>query len=199
MKKNYKTKNSVYKTRKKTDDKKVIKLFLTIGILVLLCVNLYLVIQKILLPKSKEQKQISKTQNVNNNDNNIENFEKISSEQNQLELLKKGTERDRIEYYCGQFFRYIENKNYEKAYQILYPDFRQKYFPTIEEFKKYVIKVYPKILAINYDDFDRQGNIYVTTVLIDDGLAKDNSKQFSQRIVVQENDYNNFVLSFQVI
>lgn len=153
---------------------------------------------KILVPKSKEQLE-SKQNQVQQNEIETNESDKISSEQNQLELLKKGTERDRIEYYCGQFFKNIENKNYENAYKVLYPEFKQQYFPTIEDFKKYVQKTYPSVLAINYDDFDRQGDIYITTVLVDNALAKDNSKQFSQRIVVQESDYNKYVLSFQVI
>lgn len=198
MKKKTNNKTKIYKTRRKHSNINVTKLSLTIAILILLCLNLYLVIQKILVPKSKEQLE-SKQNQVQQNEIETNESDKISSEQNQLEFLKKGTERDRIEYYCGQFFKNIENKNYEKAYQVLYPEFKQQYFPTIEDFKKYVQKTYPSVLAINYDDFDRQGDIYITTVLVDNALAKDNSKQFSQRIVVQESDYNKYVLSFQVI
>jgi len=198
VKKKTNNKTKIYKTRKKHSNINVTKLSLTIAILILLCLNLYLVIQKILVPKSKEQLE-SKQNQVQQNEIETNESDKISSEQNQLELLKKGTERDRIEYYCGQFFKNIENKNYERAYQVLYPEFKQQYFPTIEDFEKYVQKTYPSVLAINYDDFDRQGDIYITTVLVDNALAKDNSKQFSQRIVVQESDYNKYVLSFQVI
>ncbi len=193
-----KSNNKTFKTRKKKSSVNVRKLSLTIAILFLVCLNLYLVIQKILVPKSKEQTILKQNQSQEIQ-NEKKEYDKINSEQNQLELLKKGTERDRIEYYCGQFFKNIENKNYENAYQVLYPEFKKQYFPTLEDFKKYVIKTYPSVLAVNYDDFDRQGDIYITTVLIDNALAKDKSKQFSQRIIVQESDYNKYVLSFQVI
>lgn len=187
-------KSSGYKAKKQQKKLDVSSLCITIIILILICVNLVLVIQKILIPKSKQQnnQQEATQQNSTTSEN-------ITSEDYQLLLLKEGTERDRIEYYCGQFFKFIESKNYTKAYELLYPEFKQQYFPTIEDFTKYAQKTYPSILAINYDDFDRQGDIYITTVIIDDALATDKSKQFSQRIVVQESDYNKYVLSFQVI
>lgn len=175
---------------------------LTVIILILLIIGIVLVLvcKNYLIPKrAKEQK----LKEIDNRIENIVNSTKTTSDTTsadyQLSLLKQGTERDRIEYYCGQFFKYIENKNYAKAYEILYPEFKQQYFPTIEEFTKYVQKIYPSVLVINYDDFDRQGDIYITTVIVDDAFATDKTKQFSQRIIVQESDYNKYVLSFQVI
>lgn len=200
LKKTNSNKRNVYKSKKKQSNIQISELIITILILILLCVNLVLVIKKVMIPDSNQQKQIqqSQQQEIEQSKQGL-NESDITSEDYQLSLLKEGTERDRIEYYCGQFFKFIENKNYTKAYELLYPEFKQQYFPTIEEFTKYIQKTYPSILAINYDDFDRQGNIYITTVLVDDALATDKSKQFSQRIVVQESDYNKYVLSFQVI
>lgn len=185
-------------TRMSIKKNRVLNIVLLIVTLICVSINIVLLLNKFLIPR-RESEVIYKEKLNKKMQLNKTNSDNISSEQNQLELLKKGTERDRIEYYCGQFFKNIENKNYEKAYQVLYPEFKQQYFPTIEDFKKYVQKTYPSVLAINYDDFDRQGDIYITTVLVDNALAKDNSKQFSQRIVVQESDYNKYVLSFQVI
>lgn len=185
-------------TRMSIKKNRVLNIVLLIVTLICVSINIVLLLNKFLIPR-RESEVIYKEKLNKKMQLNKTNSDKISSEQNQLELLKKGTERDRIEYYCGQFFKNIENKNYENAYKVLYPEFKQQYFPTIEDFKKYVQKTYPSVLAINYDDFDRQGDIYITTVLVDNALAKDKSKQFSQRIVVQESDYNKYVLSFQVI
>lgn len=185
-------------TRMSIKKNRVLNIVLLIVTLICVSINIVLLLNKFLIPR-RESEVIYKEKLNKKMQLNKTNSDNVSSEQNQLELLKKGTERDRIEYYCGQFFKNIENKNYERAYQVLYPEFKQQYFPTIEDFEKYVQKTYPSVLAINYDDFDRQGDIYITTVLVDNALAKDNSKQFSQRIVVQESDYNKYVLSFQVI
>jgi hypothetical protein len=185
-------------TRMSIKKNRVLNIVLLIVTLICVSINIVLLLNKFLIPR-RESEVIYKEKLNKKMQLNKTNSDNVSSEQNQLEFLKKGTERDRIEYYCGQFFKNIENKNYERAYQVLYPEFKQQYFPTIEDFEKYVQKTYPSVLAINYDDFDRQGDIYITTVLVDNALAKDNSKQFSQRIVVQESDYNKYVLSFQVI
>ena len=51
----------------------------------------------------------------------------------------------------------------------------------------------------SYNDIDRQGYIYVLTItVINPDVDKTEAKK-SQRIVVKENNFNDFVLSFQVI
>lgn len=185
----YKTKNVKYKIH-------VSELLITIGILVLICVNIVLVINNILTPRLEQEKQ-QKIEQMK--EEQSQQQETVTSEEYQLSLLKQGTERDRMEYYCGQFIKYIEKKNYTKAYELLYSEFKQQYFPTIEEFTTYVQKTYPSTMVVKYDDIDRQGDIYILTLKIDDAFATDASNQFTQRIVVQESDYNKYVLSFQVI
>ena len=107
-------------------------------------------------------------------------------------------ERDRIEYYCGEYIKKIEEKDYESAYNLLYPEFKEKYFPILDKYKEYIEKTYPKDFALEYDDITRQGKLYVLRLKVLDVLGnKENEK--IQRIVILENDYNNFVLSFQVI
>lgn len=185
----YKTKNVKYKIH-------VSELLITIGILVLICVNIVLVINNILTPRLEQEKQQKIEQKK---EEQSQQQETVTSEEYQLSLLKQGTERDRMEYYCGQFIKYIEKKNYTKAYELLYSEFKQQYFPTIEEFTTYVQKTYPSTMVVKYDDIDRQGDIYILTLKIDYAFATDASNQFTQRIVVQESDYNKYVLSFQVI
>lgn len=107
-------------------------------------------------------------------------------------------ERDRMEYYCGEYFKHIEKKEYEAAYNLLYPEFKESYFPTLERYEDYVKKTYPSNWALDYEDITRQGDIYVLKLNVLDVLgSKENEK--SQRIVIKENNYNNFSISFQVI
>lgn len=113
------------------------------------------------------------------------------------ELSTKG-ERDRMEYYCGEYFKHIEKEEYDAAYNMLYTEFKLNYFPTVEEFEEYVKKTYPSSWALEYDDITRQGNIYVLRLKIYDVLGSKEDEKI-QRIVIKENNYNDFVLSFQVI
>ena len=107
-------------------------------------------------------------------------------------------ERDRIEYYCGEYFKHLENKEFDKAYDLLYPEFKNKYFPTLEEYKAYIERTYPADYAFIYDDISRQGDIYVLRLKICDVLGSRENEKI-QRVVIRENNYNDFVLSFQVI
>ena len=115
-----------------------------------------------------------------------------------VKYLSKLGERDRMEYYCGEYFKHIEKKEYEAAYNLLYPEFKESYFPTLERYEEYVKKTYPSNWALDYEDITRQGDIYVLKLNVLDVLgSKENEK--SQRIVIKENNYNNFSISFQVI
>lgn len=192
-------KKNIQKTYKRKKEKKLSKrtIILLIITLVCICINISLIIENILTPKLENEEALEQKEQLK--EQQKQNQETATSEEYQLSLLKQGTERDRMEYYCGQFVKYIEKKNYTKAYELLYPEFKQQYFPTIEDFTTYAQKTYPSVMVVTYDDIDRQGDIYIVTLLIDDAFATDKSNQFSQRIVLQESDYNKYVLSFQVI
>ncbi len=127
--------------------------------------------------------------------------EQIQVAKTDEEIIKKLStqgEWDRMDYYCGVYFKHLAEKEYESAYNLLYSEFKEKYFPTLETFREYVEKTYPNDFSWVDDDITRQGNIYVLKVkLLDTKGTKDNEK--SQRIVLKENNYNDFVISFQVI
>ena len=108
-------------------------------------------------------------------------------------------ERDRMEYYFGKFLEKIENEEYEKAYGFLYQDFKNTYFPTLEDFTKYVQKTFSEMSDIEHENIERNGDVYVLWIRVGDVLnAKPNEKK-PMNIVIKENDYNDFVMSFSVI
>ena len=90
------------------------------------------------------------------------------------------------------------DEKYTEAYYLLYPEFREKYFKTQEEFRDYAKKTYPRSTGFSYNDIERQGSIYVLVITVIDTNKKIGEEK-SQRIVIQENDFNDFVLSFQVL
>lgn len=130
-----------------------------------------------------------------------ENKTTVAVPKNDEELVKKLAtmgERDRMEYYCGEYFKHIEKQEYEAAYNMLYDEFKKNYFPSLEKYEEYVKKTYPESWVLEYDDISRQGNIYVLRLKVGDAFgSKDDVKV--QRVVIQENNYNNFIMSFQVI
>lgn len=118
-------------------------------------------------------------------------------EQEREKLAEMG-ERDRMEYYVSEFINSIEKENYEEAYNLLYSDFKTNYFPTLEVFKEYVSTKFPKFIAIEHTNIERNGDIYVLWTNFSDSLgSKDSSVEM--KFVIKEYDLNDFKMSFSVI
>lgn len=90
-----------------------------------------------------------------------------------------------------------EEKNYEKAYNLLYEEYRNNYFPTLEEFEKYVKQKYPDFMSVEYNDMSRQGEYYILTVNIYNLLTNEIIEK-EQKYIIKENNFLDYVLSFQV-
>ena len=119
--------------------------------------------------------------------------------ENIISNLQDRNERERMEYYFGEFLRYIENKEYDKAYTLLYDDFKANYFPTIEDFKQYASKMFSEMMDIKHENIERNGDVYVLWITINDAINGKPSDKKNMNIVIKENDYNDFVISFSVI
>ena len=53
--------------------------------------------------------------------------------------------------------------------------------------------------VLEYDDIDRYNNIYVIRLKILDYNSSPSDEPKVQRVVIRENDYNDYVVSFQVV
>lgn len=115
-----------------------------------------------------------------------------------LEKLNGMQERDRMEYYFSSFIKSIENKDYEKAYDMLYDEFKKNYFPDLNSFEEYAKKTFPKMATIEHTNIERSGETYVLFINISDALSPaDTTKEMN--VVIKENALNDFVMSFSVI
>ena len=106
-------------------------------------------------------------------------------------------ERNRCQTYIGEFLSWIEEGNYDKAYNVLNSDFRTNYFPSVDDFKAYVLSHFPKNSSLVYEDITRQAPYYIVTVTMNDDMDS-SFTALKQRFVVKENGNNNFEISFQV-
>ncbi len=176
------------------------KNFLNIkNILIIIVVLLLIIINIVLYMKYDELNKFNIQGNVIVTEENVTSKNNIQVNDDILTELKSMSERERMEFYFSEFMDYIENGKYQEAYNLLYPDFKDNYFKTLDDFKKYVNKTYPEFVSFSYNDIERQGNIYVLMItVINPDLNKSEAKK-SQRIVIKENNFNDFVLSFQVI
>lgn len=115
----------------------------------------------------------------------------------EFNTLSTMNERDRIEYYVSSFAKAIETEEYEKAYTMLYDDFKKNYFPTLSSFEEYAKNKLPKVISLDHTNFERNGDYYILWITMSDPLGG-KSSQTEMNFVVKENDLNDFVMSFSV-
>ena len=137
------------------------------------------------------------------NDENYENMteEEIAEAQEDefdTERLEELEERDRMEYYFGKFLSYIEDEQYEKAYDMLYSEFKKNYFPTLEEFTEYAEKTFSDMSSIRHENIERNGDVYVLWIYVSDALNGKPGEETEMNFVIRENDYNDVEVSFSV-
>ena len=113
--------------------------------------------------------------------------------------LKNMTEKKRMQTYFSKYLSYMEEGKYEQAYNLLYDEFKQNYFPTIEEYIEYVEKTYPKMLLVNYENMERQGKYFIIDTTITGVNEQGETARIEQKFIVYEKDYNDFMMSFNVI
>lgn len=160
-----------------------------------------------------DSKPNTPTVTTEKNETEIEKATYNSSEEEVKKYLSTLGEASRMKYYCGKYIKLLEKQDYEKAYSLLYDEFKQNYFPTYDSYVKYVKAFYPARFGVVYDDISRQGDLYVLRLKIVDSskggasasganngknASSDAENEVVQRIVIKENDYDDFVLSFQV-
>lgn len=181
-------------------DTKTILLFVIA--MALTAISIYIYMNKILEPTLHNNEIIAQYEQNKKIENGIEDEEEeIVAEQTEEERLlelKSLSEADRIYKYFSEYMKHIDLGEYDKAYEHLYPEFKQNYFPEQSQFEEYLQKEYPQFIGIQYENIDRQGTYYILTVYIYDAVAEVIESYVEQKFVIYENTFGDFVLSFQV-
>ena len=162
-------------------------------IIILVIVLIILLIYSAILNNNKKQENVIVPQNTIQTENINPNLN------TDLDNLSKLKQYDRIKYYLDKYLFYIEAQDYQNAYNMLYTDFKQQYFPTLEKFTQYVIKKYPVVNTIEYTEYDKLGKYHVLTITFSDVLNATSTTipSFKQKYIIVEKGLNDFELSFQ--
>ena len=171
------------KRNKQFDIKIVIATFVIALLLLLIVILIAAKIQKSNTPEAKLE---------------AENAKYIQAKNDQKKVnLSEMSEEKRMNQYCADFFRLIDSKNYEAAYNLLYSDYKENYFPTLNNFKTYFEEYFPDDFALSYSNFQRMGDIYILWVSVTDILnGPKYGHNFSMNVVIKENALNDYVISF---
>lgn len=138
----------------------------------------------------------------NTNETKKSNIEKANIEYNEKvnvqkkEDLSKKSEQQRMQYYCGSFFKLIDAGQYEEAYKLLYDKYKENYFPNLNNFKRYFEEYFPSDFSLSYSNIERFGDIYVLMVNVNDIVNGAYGHNFELYVVIQENSLNDYVISF---
>ena len=158
------------------------------------CIIVALLVLLVILQVIKNNKKADYS-NMTDEEIDAEIEEKINNIN--MSKLADMNERERMEYYVSEFISAIESENYESAYEMLYDDFKENYFPTISSFELYAQEKFPSMISMDYTNIERNGDIYVLWVTLANPLAG-KSSGVEMNFVIQENDLNDFALSFSV-
>ncbi len=167
-------------------------------ILIILLVLLIILVTLVGILRNKEEDAPNENIKISNGvvETNVDYEE--TEKQIATEKLEGMLERDRMEYYVANFMNLLEKKEYEKAYELLYDDFKATYFPTAGQFQTYVESNFSSMMNLEFTNIERNGDVYVLWVKIQDAI-NGNKNQFDEyNFVVRENDINDVDLSFSV-
>lgn len=161
-------------------------------VLIIILLIVVVIISAILASINKKNKSMDNTNVV------IDTRTEEEKEDEKLQKIKKASESERLKIYIGTYFNYIENNELDKAYDLLYPEFKENYFPTLEDYKKYISeKNYPQLLAIDYGLIRTQGKYYIVELSISDFTKSDERDSIEEQLILIENDYNDYYISFK--
>ena len=166
----------------KIRNEKIILVILTVAVVIWTIININSIFK---VMENVKKLEASKNENVVNTviQENIVTAEEIEENTNQLEIedLKDKDERTRIQQYCGK----------------LYPEFKNNYFKTLEDFTNYVQAKFPSsLITVEYDNIERQGKYYILFTTVKTPL--DSNYSMDQKFILIENGFNDFQLSFDV-
>ena len=112
-------------------DKRIINILLAIVVLILIAINIKIFI-------NNYEEKIAEQNILNINDTTIQNNAEENIQNTITSKVADMTERSRMQTYFGTFISYIEEKDYESAYNLLNENFKNNYFSTIEQFEDYM-------------------------------------------------------------
>ena len=164
------------------ENKKLKYIILLIVVLLLIAINIIVFINNYIEESNVGHIENKVTSNIVNEltSNEVDN----KNRENKIASLN---EKSRMQTYFGTYISYIEVKDYQSAYNLLYDGFKQTYFPTLQDFEQYAKTKYPNNMIINYTNITREGTIYVLTLEIRDVLNSNKQTEIeSTQVVVME-------------
>lgn len=174
----------------------IIKNLKTIIFVIIIIVLVFLNIKMFRKLKGESPKENTKVVAKQENTVSAEEKQKRNEEERINQLYSMRPE-ERMRRYLGEYVGFLREKDYEKAYSKLNENFKNNYFKSVNDYKAYIEKYYPKDIVIEYGNRTQQGELSIIEITFSDRENK-SFNSFTQRYVVKENDAMDYTISFQV-
>mgnify|MGYP000940478391 CR=1 FL=1 len=188
-KEKYKEKNITTDTNvnKNPNLKRIFKMFNTKRIIVLIVIAFLISMIGVIVQYNRVKKEKIIPKYANN----------VTKDDIIVARVRDSNEYDRMKIYLGSIIDDINNKRYDILYSKLYPKFKENYFKTEAEFKRYLELVYPQNASIVHKNFEKIGDYYVLEVgIINSNNLTDYKNIDKTYFVFKESGFNNYYFSF---
>ncbi len=169
------------------------KKYVLIGTSILLIIiSIGLFVNKRITPVIENNRILKEQQEATGYYNNAVSQQQLE-EKERVEALNNTTlekiplpkdDNERVAIAVGNYFSFINNKQYDKAYALLYDSYKQINFPTYEQFEQYCKETYTDYKVLKYVYFERNMDILVTEVTVKSVTGK--TEEFNQVFSIME-------------
>jgi len=106
-------------------------------------------------------------------------------------------ETKKVQMNIDKFIQMINAKDYKSAYELLYDDFKNNYFPTEDVFKQYIKNNLFEYNKITFDNFTNEGDTYIYELVVSDKL-ENSTKEKILTVIMKLKEGTDFVMSFSI-
>lgn len=114
-----------------------------------------------------------------------------------LEEYSNATEESKLTTCIAKFFKLINEKDYESAYNYLDNTFKSNNFGTVEKFQEYVTKNFFNNNILKMKSIEKIGNVYSCKATIKSGIGVA-AEEKNLKIIVLLKEGTDFVMSFSI-
>lgn len=107
----------------------------------------------------------------------------------------------KIEQLIGEYVEYCNNKEYEKAYNLLTEECKKELYPTLEDFTLHIKSIFDQYKVYSMQNYSNDKNLYIYRVtffndILSNGISRDNKDtQYDEEKFVIKNNNGNLSLS----
>lgn len=123
--------------------------------------------------------------------------EKVQEHIKKVDELKYLNEDKRARKYLNYFIKNIKEKKYDEEYAKMYSEYKNIFFPTLNDFDIYIKNNFPKDPVVKINNFENIGGLFILFVDILDKDDASNSLK-NMKFIYKEEDLNKYVFSFSV-